>query len=193
MSKYVVIALIGKAGSGKDTIMRGVVKDAPFIHEIISCTTRPPREGEINGVNYFYLSHDEFAQKVLRGEMLEATSFNDWFYGTSYDSLCSGKINIGVFNPAGIEALLHNKDILLLPFYVVASDKNRLIRQLDREENPDVYEIMRRFKADDIDFEDVEEDFPFEETLHNDNLKDLEDNINMILSVVNGLYGIHLD
>ena len=52
MNKYIIIALVGKAGSGKDTILKGVTKDAPFIHEIISCTTREPRSGEQNGVKY---------------------------------------------------------------------------------------------------------------------------------------------
>mgnify|MGYP003305697277 FL=1 len=63
------------------------------------------REGEVEGVNYFYLTPEEFAGKVLNGEMLEATSFNDWFYGTSYDALRSDCPNIGVFNPDGIRAM----------------------------------------------------------------------------------------
>ena len=100
MNKYIIIALVGKAGSGKDTILKGVTKDAPFIHEIISCTTREPRSGEQNGVNYYFLNPEQFSEKVLKGEMLEATCFNNWFYGTSYDSLSKSKINIGVFNPA---------------------------------------------------------------------------------------------
>ena len=66
MNKYIIIALVGKAGSGKDTILKGVTKDAPFIHEIISCTTREPRSGEQNGVNYYFLSPEQFSEKVLR-------------------------------------------------------------------------------------------------------------------------------
>ena len=54
MNKVKVIALFGKAGSGKDTILRALVKvDPDKFNEIVSCTTRPPREGEQEGVNCF--------------------------------------------------------------------------------------------------------------------------------------------
>ena len=62
---------MGKAGSGKDTILREVVKQNPDIHEVVSCTTRPPREGEVDGVNYHFLTGEEFGAKVLKNEMLE--------------------------------------------------------------------------------------------------------------------------
>ena len=69
-----------------------------------------------------------------------------------------------------------------------ASDKERMLRQLNREENPDVYEIIRRFKADDIDFEDFDSRFPDDYTLWNNNEKDLENNIKYIMTIINGLY-----
>lgn len=53
---YKIIALIGQAGSGKDTILREVLNQMPELNEMISCTTRPKREGEVDGVNYFYLT-----------------------------------------------------------------------------------------------------------------------------------------
>ena len=88
--------------------------------------------------------------------MFEATSFRDWFYGTSNDSLNSSAVNIGVFNPDGIDALLESPEVQLMVVYVHASDKTRLLRQLHREANPDVDEIVRRFKTDREDFSDLE-------------------------------------
>ena len=152
---FKVVALMGKAGSGKDAILHELIRQRPDANEMISCTTRPIREGEAHGVNYFYMTPEEFGARVLNGEMIECTEFNNWFYGTSYEALRSNCINIGVFNPTGIEALLHYPDIETHVFYITASDKTRLLRQLNRENNPDVKEIIRRYSADEIDFEDL--------------------------------------
>ena len=119
---YKIIALIGEAGAGKDRLMKEFLKQHDF-HEIISCTTRPPREGEKNGVNYFYYSEKDFLEKVNKNEMLEYTSFRDWLYGTSYDSVVKDKINIGVFNPDGILSLLNRNDIDLQVIRITARDK----------------------------------------------------------------------
>ena len=51
---YKIIALIGEAGTGKDSLMQAILGLQPDLHEIVSCTTRPKREGEAHGVNYFY-------------------------------------------------------------------------------------------------------------------------------------------
>ena len=60
--------------------------------------------------------------------MLESTNFNNWYYGTGLDSVSEDKINIGVFNPAGVRSLLNRKDCNILVFWVQAADKTRLIR-----------------------------------------------------------------
>lgn len=152
---YNLIAIIGEAGSGKDTIMRELVKQHPSLNEIVSYTTRPPREGEKDGVNYHFVSGEEFGQMVVDGRMLEASCFNDWFYGTGTGSLDENKLNIGVFNPEGIDSLSMHKNINMTVIRVWASDKERLLRQLNRENDPDVDEILRRFKTDREDFYDL--------------------------------------
>ena len=151
-SQKTIIALAGKAGAGKDTILNYLC-DNYDVHPIVSCTTRPPREGEIDGVNYHFLTNEQFAEKVLNFDMLEACEFNNWFYGTDYNSLSDEKVNVGVFNPSGIEQLMENPDIKVIPFLVDASDKTRLMRQLCREDNPNVDEIIRRFGTDKQDFD----------------------------------------
>lgn len=119
-----IVALMGEAGSGKDTILHKIMEKYPsYFHEIVSCTTRPPREGEKDGINYHFLSIDEFTRKILNGDMLEATEFNDWHYGTDRESLTIDKINIGVFNPEGIRCLQEDDNIELYVFYVRAADK----------------------------------------------------------------------
>lgn len=177
---YNIIALMGEAGSGKDRTMQAVLAAAPDLHEIVSCTTRPMRQGEAHGVNYYYYTPEQFEEKILNGEMLECTIFNDWFYGTSYESLRSdGVINIGVFNPAGVEHLLERQDCNVLVFWIKTDDKTRLIRQLNREKNPNVREVVRRFQADYNDFENIDFDVVM---LSNDIKEDLQFNVREILS-----------
>ena len=92
--KYEVIALFGKSASGKDTIQKWICSTFDWVHGIVSCTTRPIRENEQEGIDYYYLTNEQFAEKVLNGDMLEAASFNGWFYGTPINSLVKDKINV---------------------------------------------------------------------------------------------------
>ena len=157
-TKYTIIALMGKAGSGKDTIMKALLKQPAFQNAvpIISCTTRPKREYEKDGIDYHFLTKEQFTDKILSGDMLEATVFNDWCYGTSIDNLSNDKINIGVFNPEGVGLLRGRDNIKLILIYIEAKDKDRLLRQLNRENDPDVHEIIRRYSTDEMDFAEEE-------------------------------------
>jgi guanylate kinase len=145
MNKYKIIAICGKSAAGKDTFLHEIIKQNPEVHEVVSCTTRPPREGEEFGKNYFFLTPEEFSAKADNNEMLETSGFRDWLYGTSYEGLNSNLINAGVFNPEGICSLLHNHNVDLYVVMVQASNKARLLRSLYREKNPDVDEIVRRY------------------------------------------------
>lgn len=163
---YNIVALIGKSGAGKDSMMQQVLKllaeknITAEVHEIISCTSRPMREGEAYGVNYYYYYPDDFATKIINGEMLEFTQFNNWWYGTGYDSVRSDSvINIGAFNPAGVRQLLDRQDCNVTVYWITTPDKQRLYRQLDREDDPNVKEIIRRFSADEEDFSDIDFDY----------------------------------
>ena len=157
MNKIKILALFGESASGKDTIQKWIVSHHKDTKSIISCTTRPKRDYEIPGIDYFFLNDAEFATKVLDGSMLEATCFRNWFYGTPIDVLDENKLNVGVFNPEGIEALLADGRLTVLPVWVKASPKTRLLRSLKREKNPDCREICRRFIESDIpDFANID-------------------------------------
>lgn len=176
MSKYKIIALFGEAGSGKDYIQKKIMETdfgKENLSEIISCTTRPPREGEKDGVHYhFKSSQSEFFSVPL----IECTCFRNWWYGTSIDHLNKNKINIGVFNIKGINEILKNEQIDCLPIRIVCNDKLRLIRQLNRETNPDCMEIIRRFLTDTKDFLDISFEY-----------KMIENNTNEILPILNDI------
>ena len=187
MSVYKIIALVGESGSGKDSLLQSVLAASPkACHEIISCTTRPPREGEVNGKNYYFFTNQEFTELIAANQMLEYTSFNGWYYGTTFGALSAEKVNIGVFNPAGIYSLLKLSDIDLTVVRIYASEKDRLLRQLNREECPNVEEIVRRYSTDKEDFKKfLEYDFTGIKylTLYNDTMKDYALNVYKILSL----------
>lgn len=159
--KYKVIALIGKSGSGKDTLMTCALRADTnnILNEIVSCTSRPPRQGEVDGVNYHFLKDEDFD---ITSDFLEVSFFNNWYYGTKIKGcLDKDRVNIGVFNPDGIKSMMKRQDIIDLQiFYVMTDSKTRLLRQLNREDDPDVDEIIRRYNADERDFHASNLTFP---------------------------------
>lgn len=114
--------------------------------------------------------------------MLEYTEFRGWYYGTLLQSLSQQFINVGVFNPEGIRSLLkHQDEISLYIFRLKTSDKERVLRQLLREKNPDVKEIVRRFTTDEQDFSNLNFDYI---TLPNERFEDIDPNIEFIIKTV---------
>ena len=86
MSKGLLIVLSGPSGVGKGTILKEVMKDESLkLAFSISMTTREKREGEVDGVNYFFVSKDEFEQAVKDGKLLEYAEFVGNYYGTPLD------------------------------------------------------------------------------------------------------------
>ena len=162
---YNILAIFGKSGAGKDTLLKAIEKQYPKdIHTIVSYTTRPKRIGEVDGINYHFVNKMDFALKEAQGKFLETTVFNNWYYGTGIEDLRVSKINIGVFNPTGIDFLLcrekEKQDICVFPCFLDCFDKVRLIRSLNREISPDIEEIIRRYHTDKKDFEEFFNKYP---------------------------------
>lgn len=74
--------IAGCSGVGKGTLIKLFLEKNPNIKLSISATTRKPREGEIDGVNYFFVSKEDFEQSVINGEFLEWAQFSGNCYGT---------------------------------------------------------------------------------------------------------------
>jgi guanylate kinase len=74
-----LIVISGPSGVGKDTVIQRMKERQLPFHFVVTATTRPPRGGEKNGVDYFFVSHDEFAEMIERDELLEyAIVYNDY-------------------------------------------------------------------------------------------------------------------
>lgn len=81
MTKFPIV-LSAPSGAGKTTICRRLVEGRPDIGYSISCTTRPPRSGEVHAVDYFFLSPDEFERRRAAGEFAEHATVHGFTYGT---------------------------------------------------------------------------------------------------------------
>lgn len=95
MNRGTLFIISAPSGTGKGTIVSEILKSDPNIYFSVSATTRAPREGEKDGVNYFFITREEFLGLIETGGMLEHTEFCGNLYGTPkkavYDKLDSGR------------------------------------------------------------------------------------------------------
>lgn len=158
-----IFCIMGKSGSGKDTIFRELNKDKSLgLKPIILYTTRPKRIDETNGVEYNFISEEDLINYSKQDKIIELREYNTvqgkWYYGTIDD----GQIELTYNNYLVIVTLEAYKNLQkyfgrekIFPIYINLDDGIRLERALIREKNqisPNYNEMCRRFLADDIDF-----------------------------------------
>lgn len=84
--KGILIVVSGFSGSGKGTLMKELLTRYPDTYALsISATTRSPREGEVDGREYFFVSKDEFEKMIAKGELIEYARYVENYYGTPRD------------------------------------------------------------------------------------------------------------
>ena len=162
MSKIKLIVVIGRSASGKDTLVKGIVKKFPNLHPIIHYTTRPKRGNE-TGEEYHFISMDKYERMVNNQEFFVTTCFNNWYYAIGLDSFEADKINIGVFNPIELKRLMTTfSDLFDIYIVETVTDRaTRYRRSLNRlNDHPfddeGLKEMCRRDKADEEDFKIIE-------------------------------------
>jgi guanylate kinase len=92
MSKVFVIT--GPSGVGKGTLIRSLLQQVPELEVSVSATTRPPRPGEVDGVDYHFMSEAEFDERLAAGDFVEHASYSGHRYGTLRSEL-EGRVNAG--------------------------------------------------------------------------------------------------
>ena len=80
--KHVLLAVSGPSGVGKGTMVKTIINRRADVVESVSCTTRPPREGEVHGKHYFFLSREEFERRIAEDDFLEYNEHFGNYYGT---------------------------------------------------------------------------------------------------------------
>ncbi|WP_346664170.1 guanylate kinase [uncultured Merdimonas sp.] len=154
--------MMGKSASGKDTLFKKVREALPFLETLTLYTTRPIREGERNGVEYFFVTDEELDAYARQGKVVEQrlyhTACGPWRYATvddgQIDLAASDYLVIGTLESYEKMRDFYGADCLI-PLYIQVEDGERLSRALLREraqEEPKYEEMCRRFLADTRDF-----------------------------------------
>jgi guanylate kinase len=137
-----MIVISGPSGVGKDSVIQGLKRCNTRLHIVVTATTREPRIGEVDGVDYFFLSKDEFAEMIEQDKFLEyAVVYND-FKGIPKDqvrqALESGQDVVMRVDVQGAATLREIYPDVLLIFLTVRDEeelKNRLIQR--KKDNPE--------------------------------------------------------
>lgn len=161
-----IYCIMGKSSTGKDTLYKRILKNEELqLKKVIPYTTRPIREGEKEGVEYFFCNSEKAEELQLAGKVIERRDYNTvhgiWTYFTADD----GQIDLKDTNYLMIGTLesyhrireYYGKEYVV-PIYIEVEDGERLQRALNREKMqtiPKYEEMCRRFLADAKDFSEV--------------------------------------
>lgn len=157
-----IFYLMGKSSSGKDTMYRNLRERFPQLKPVILYTTRPMRDGEADGVDYYFVDDDKVLEFETNNMIIEKREYNTihgiWKYMTvkddNFDIAGSSYIMIGTLESYNRTKEYFGKDVMV-PLYLTVDDGERLIRAVRREQmqnEPKYAELCRRFLADESDF-----------------------------------------
>jgi len=156
-----MIVLLGESGSGKSSIMKRFIEKYSEFHSIIPYTTRPKRDGEVDGVDYNFVSSEVFNNCVKEKEFIEISKYNGWWYGTlKRDYLIDFSHIITICTPYSFRTIKnfinknYNMRNHIVSFYLSIPRRDRLIKLLERGDNPD--EAYRRNLSEVGQFDGVE-------------------------------------
>jgi guanylate kinase len=156
-----MIVLVGESASGKSSIERYLV-DYYEYKKVVSYTTRPPRDGEVDGVDYNFIDTEKFAKLKSEGYFAETATYRDWHYGTA--KLDCTDDRIAVLTPHGLRQISKIDGINVTSFYINVPRRDRLIKILQRGDN--IEEAYRRSLSDVGQFDGIEDEVNY--VIHND-------------------------
>lgn len=138
-----MIVLVGESASGKSSIERNLVNNYGF-NKVVSYTTREPRQGEVDGVDYHFIDDATFCELVCAGFFAETAMYNGWHYGTAKNDCTDDKV--AVLTPHGLRQVSKIDGINVTSFYINVPRRDRLIKILQRGDN--IEEAYRRSLSD---------------------------------------------
>ena len=155
--------LLGKSATGKDTLYKEILKRRPKLRTVTMYTTRPIREGETDGVEYFFTDREELERQLASGKVIESRTYQTiagpWTYYTVDDrqfDVADDESCLMIGTLESYEKMCtYFESGKMVPVYIEVPDGIRLLRAVKREENqkkPNYREVCRRYLADEKDF-----------------------------------------
>ena len=155
--------IMGKSATGKDTVYKELLVRRPDLKTIVPYTTRPIREGEINGVEYHFTTNEKFEELKKTGKVIELRTYQTVMGPWNYFTMDDGQFDmdgdkdhlmIGTLESYEKMCLYFGREVLI-PVYIEIPDGIRLHRAVAREDSqkkPNYREVCRRYLADEKDF-----------------------------------------
>lgn len=178
-----IFFILGKSCSGKDTIFQEIKKNKDLdLKTVVGYTTRPMRENEVDGEEYFFVSRDRLEELQNDGKVIEARHYNTVHGVWSYFTVDDGQIDLDASDYLYIGTLesyeqmrdYYGKEVIV-PIYIEVEQGERLKRAVLREmeqSEPKYEELCRRFLADEKDFREEEiKRLGIEKKYHNNEYK----------------------
>lgn len=173
-NKKMLVILSGVSGAGKDTIKKELIKRMQNVISLPSFTSREPRPGEEEGVQYHFITKEEFKEKIKKEEFYEYDLHHENYYGTSKklmnEKIKSGKIIVKDIDVNGTEHLkdLLNADTKVVTIFLRVPKEELEKRLQDRVDKPSPAEIRLRLSR--FEYEESRINL-YDYVLKNDNLE----------------------
>lgn len=149
MDKGKIIVISAPSGTGKTTILKSILKEIPELVFSVSATTRKKRSNEVNGKDYFFITEEEFKERINRGDFIEWEKVYDYYYGTLksfiYDNIDAGHSVILELDVKGALALkkIYNDAILI---YISPPDIDELVKRLKNRKTESDADFRKRIE-----------------------------------------------
>ena len=152
-----------KSATGKDTLYKEILKRRPKLRTVTMYTTRPIREGETDGVEYFFTDREELERQLASGKVIESRTYQTIAGPWTYYTVDDGQFDVADDESCLMIGTLESYEKMcayfevgkMVPVYIEVPDGIRLLRAVKREENqkkPNYREVCRRYLADEKDF-----------------------------------------
>lgn len=149
-----MICIVGESGAGKTTVQRILCQKDPSYHPLITYTTRLPRQHEKDGVDYHFISEEEYSK--MSDKFCEKAVYNNWHYSTATEDCTED--TVAVVTPHGLRQFKKNH-INVTSFYLFIPRRDRLIKLLERGD--DIEEAYRRSLSDVGQFDGIRDEVDY--------------------------------